>query len=393
MFFKGRHEEAALSACVAQLIGDATHRCSKGSAEPSMDAEMRPEMAAVMRVWETYALALADDTFQRHPYVRQLNNPKEVLAALAPSKEHHHFKMLIGDIILFHEQFERRMKAEILSSGFTFHSYWQARLSMLSRAFSLNDTDMKDCLVPVIDFFNHSAKPGADWTWDEEALVMKLTALRSYKKGEEIFISYGTKSNTSMFRCYGFVMHPAVEPSWGYVCTPQKMPPDLYAQYLPPRMSNIVFQLETYHLDDSLVAALNACCEHGADAQAFLHAVCKHAIACYEEDDSMKRAIEALQAARATDPTGANWWSHLPDDLASCFPCEQYPDWSEAALCLKMSEYLCLTAHLEVFSVLAGQKTEDQCLAGAKFARETLLKALPMLREGSKINVIDKTKR
>mmetsp|Transcript_92014 Transcript_92014/g.168751 ORF Transcript_92014/g.168751 Transcript_92014/m.168751 type:complete len:718 (-) Transcript_92014:86-2239(-) len=381
MFFKGRHEEAAFTACVARLIGDSVNRCSD-FVETLAYAAPRLETEAAIRVWEIYARALASESFDRHPLVRRLNDEDKVIAAVMPSKEHQHLNTFVGDIMLFYEQFSSRVQAELLGSGFTLASYWQARLSVLSRAFSL---DGKDCLVPVCDFFNHHPQPGAEWHWDAETQAMVLTATQSYKCGEEILISYGAKSNTSMFRCYGFVMHPSAEPSWGYVCLPQNFPEDLYRMYLPARMANFVFQLDTQQVHDSLVMALNACLEHGADAQEFLHAVCRRAVSAYEDDVSMRPALEALRLARAADAASSAWWQCISGDIASCFPCDEYPDWSEALLCMRMSEYLCLTAHLEVFDVLYGVRSEDQCLAGARAVRETLLAIFPMLRAGHQV--------
>jgi len=354
--------------------------------KPSREVD-REGVAMVSCVWDLHAEVLASETFESHPYVRMHNNPKQVVDMMEPCKEHHHLKISVHNVNLIYDLLAKQQ--ELLGPDFTFSNYWQTRLCMMSRSC---EVDGRMSLVPIFDFFNHHPQPGAKWSWDVESRAMLLLADRRHEAGEEILISYGPKSNVLAFLTYGFVLPPAVEPSWAYTCSPHKVLRDIYKQYLPPSMAEFTFQLETYHVDASLAYVLNACLKHGSDAVDFLYSVCKHGISAYESDPFLKPAIEALHHERRAEPTSAAWWRHFAGESAMESQCQEFPDWSAVLLSVKMSEYLCLTAHLEIFDVLSGKITKGKCLAGARIPREALLVALPMLRDGDEVVVRDVTR-
>lgn len=95
--------------------------------------------------------------------------------------------------------------------------HWEWAFTMLfSRAIRLRGLKEGEALalVPYADLINHSPFSGAyvdarevgDWlvkTGDEEVI---LYAERSYRKMEQVFISYGPKSNAELLLLYGFAL-------------------------------------------------------------------------------------------------------------------------------------------------------------------------------------------
>jgi len=108
----------------------------------------------------------------------------------------------------------------------------------------------------------------------------------------------------------------------------------------------------------------------------------------YLAHSSMKLALDALQQARAKDPSSAAWWSELAQkDVHWCSSGKnKLASWAEKALRVKMSEYLCLTTYLEILDVAAETLSEERCLSGASPIRNRLLDALLMWRKGSFIS-------
>jgi histone-lysine N-methyltransferase SETD3 len=99
---------------------------------------------------------------------------------------------------------------------FTFENWVWAFTNLFSRAIRL--TNMKQgetlAMVPYADLINHSPYSGSyldarevgDWlfkTGDEEVI---LYADRGYRKMEQIYISYGPKSNADLLLLYGFAL-------------------------------------------------------------------------------------------------------------------------------------------------------------------------------------------
>jgi hypothetical protein len=77
-------------------------------------------------------------------------------------------------------------------------------------------------LVPLLDFANHSNSPNLRWEMDaegnflllgyveptEEGSTLTVSQSTSGKKGEELFFSYGKKSNQELFFLHGFCIVP-----------------------------------------------------------------------------------------------------------------------------------------------------------------------------------------
>lgn len=64
-------------------------------------------------------------------------------------------------------------------------------------------------LLPVFDIINHSMKAQVQWVVDHEsadARVCRFQTLDTYKPGDQIFNSYGKKTNSELLLSYGFIL-------------------------------------------------------------------------------------------------------------------------------------------------------------------------------------------
>jgi len=212
-----------------------------------------------------------------------------------------------------------------------------------------------------------------------------LYTTRAHDSGEEVLTSYGPRSNVLLFRTYGFTLHPSEEPSWGYVVQRDR-PQDIFDKYLPPERSKLAINLETWQLEDSLVSALHACRSFGKDPADFLRELCCHCVEPYTRDVALKPALNALEQVRMADPTSAAWWEFQPS-----LPDENGPlgvSWAVSALRVKMSEYLCLVAHLEAVDFASGRLPAGKCFANAAHLREYLSGAFAMLAAGKTFTLV-----
>jgi hypothetical protein len=86
--------------------------------------------------------------------------------------------------------------------------FWTRVISIGSRnnTTEISSDSQTDCvLVPMIDFANHSLKPNVRWEIDEHGnfqLVAKDDV--QIKPGDELFLSYGDKSNQELLFTHGF---------------------------------------------------------------------------------------------------------------------------------------------------------------------------------------------
>ena len=61
-------------------------------------------------------------------------------------------------------------------------------------------------MAPLADMMNHNLVPKTKWHFDNETNSFVIQATEDIFKGEEIFITYGEKCNSSYFVDYGFVL-------------------------------------------------------------------------------------------------------------------------------------------------------------------------------------------
>eukprot|EP00960_Hanusia_phi_P033326 750406-Hanusia_phi.AAC.3 len=98
-------------------------------------------------------------------------------------------------------------------SGFSLEDYLWAAGTVSTRSchyerrsgYSLRGETV-GCLVPVLDFLNHSTDPVAACGFSKDEAVYRVTCLRSYQPGEQVMIHYGDWSNAGLLEHYGFVL-------------------------------------------------------------------------------------------------------------------------------------------------------------------------------------------
>jgi hypothetical protein len=67
------------------------------------------------------------------------------------------------------------------------------------------------CIVPLADMINHNTEDGgcynfADYGFDRSTRTFRLLSYASYTKGEQVWITYGFKSNWDLLNDYGMVI-------------------------------------------------------------------------------------------------------------------------------------------------------------------------------------------
>lgn len=76
-----------------------------------------------------------------------------------------------------------------------------------SRNFGVKiDGNETNALVPFADMFNHASKHQSTWTFDQGRDGFTMTADEDIAENEEIFDSYGSKSNYRFFLHYAFLL-------------------------------------------------------------------------------------------------------------------------------------------------------------------------------------------
>lgn len=99
---------------------------------------------------------------------------------------------------------------------FTYQNWEWAFTMLFSRAIRLRNMKQGEtlALVPYADLINHSpysqayldARQSGDWLFKTGKEEVVLYADRSYRKMEQIYISYGPKSNAELLLLYGFAL-------------------------------------------------------------------------------------------------------------------------------------------------------------------------------------------
>lgn len=84
---------------------------------------------------------------------------------------------------------------------------------LFSRLVRLPSMDGRVALVPWADMLNHSCEVETFLDYDKTSRGVVFTTDRSYQPGEQVFISYGNKSNGELLLSYGFVPREGTNPS------------------------------------------------------------------------------------------------------------------------------------------------------------------------------------
>ncbi|KAJ3694732.1 hypothetical protein LUZ60_000109 [Juncus effusus] len=84
---------------------------------------------------------------------------------------------------------------------------------LFSRMVRLPSMDEKVALVPWADMLNHSSEVETFLDYDKSSQGIVFTTDRPYQPGEQVFISYGKKSNGELLLSYGFVPKEGSNPN------------------------------------------------------------------------------------------------------------------------------------------------------------------------------------
>ncbi|XP_010524627.1 PREDICTED: ribulose-1,5 bisphosphate carboxylase/oxygenase large subunit N-methyltransferase, chloroplastic [Tarenaya hassleriana] len=84
---------------------------------------------------------------------------------------------------------------------------------LFSRLVRLPSMDGRFALVPWADMLNHNCEVKTFLDYDKSSKGVVFTTDRPYQPGEQVFISYGNKSNGELLLSYGFVPGEGTNPS------------------------------------------------------------------------------------------------------------------------------------------------------------------------------------
>lgn len=373
-----RSEKALQGVLIAQLLHRAERRAEAaihGKSDPLPDTlECGAIDPDVLRIWDSYADGLLSTDFSSHPYFRAANALEQLREEMEPSTQADFILDMAGEMHDMYTTISTKCSPELCGSALTDAKLLvQARLSMLSRCFH---ADGAPTLIPLGDLFNHMPEPGVNWAWDSNEDAMVYTACRPHAPGEEVFISYGSTCNVKLYQGYAFTLPPELETSWVIELRPERV--NLINEvYLPESQWQQLINLDSKQLDDSLCIALNEVANNGQSPAEYLSLICVRCKAAYDAEPLMRPALEALKRARARRVGSSSWWQELESEHRSYA--------SSVGMRVKMSEYLCLVAHLEAGSVWAGSIEQDQCLESAANLRSLIAQALQVLSEGHRL--------
>ena len=90
---------------------------------------------------------------------------------------------------------------------FKYIKFKEARVLISSRIFGITINDTKtDALAPFADLLNHKRPRQTQWYYDDNLESFVIQAIDNIKAGEEIFDSYGKKTNARFLLNYGFCL-------------------------------------------------------------------------------------------------------------------------------------------------------------------------------------------
>jgi len=84
---------------------------------------------------------------------------------------------------------------------------------LFSRVVRLTSRDRKLALIPWADMLNHKPEVRTFIDWEEDSNAVTFRTDKEYKKGEEVFVSYGPRSSGDLLLTYGFVPSTASDPA------------------------------------------------------------------------------------------------------------------------------------------------------------------------------------
>ena len=92
-------------------------------------------------------------------------------------------------------------------SQFSYKKFCEARMMISSRIFGIQMGDNKtDVLAPFADLLNHKRPRQTQWYYDNILQSFVIQALEDIEQGNEVFDSYGKKTNARFLLNYGFAL-------------------------------------------------------------------------------------------------------------------------------------------------------------------------------------------
>jgi len=357
----------------SRAAGQAIWDDNRGAANPNEEALRLLDMA-----WATQALADWN-------HMPQMKLVKEEWARLVLSPSHEVSKMLSDDET--HRDAFTAVTEILTRAGVEwlpdYETFVQAYLVLLSRTFikPLAEGGSQPCYVLVGELFNHAPVPNAEWSFDEHGNFVVIANSR-VEAGEEICVTYGRqKSSARLFHTYGFTLDPEYEPTWSCRIWPTQVE-EILASFLPTWPQGRAFELESGDVDEGTRQALHACAKGGERPKHFLRTLCLYCLRQYQNDALLQPALCALGRARVENPTSARWWKHGLEEAEAPFHNSARSrmavdtGFAQSALRVKMSEYLCLTSHLEALDLLDGKVAAGECLENVPVLMSVLHKTL-----------------
>ena len=90
---------------------------------------------------------------------------------------------------------------------FSYKKFCEARMMISSRIFGIQIKDKKtDVLAPFADLLNHKRPRQTQWYYDDILNSFVIQALEDIEQGNEVFDSYGKKTNNRFLLNYGFAI-------------------------------------------------------------------------------------------------------------------------------------------------------------------------------------------
>ena len=121
-------------------------------------------------------------------------------------------KYIIDDVQELKDDIEKDYKTICAAvpdfSKSSFEEFSRIRTLLNSRIFGTYiDGEEDDSMVPFADMFNYQWKTTmSKWTFDDDMKAFTVVSNEEIPRGNEVFISYGNKSNRNFFLFYGFVI-------------------------------------------------------------------------------------------------------------------------------------------------------------------------------------------
>ncbi len=112
----------------------------------------------------------------------------------------------IGDRIdSLRREYDNIRRAVPEFNRYSYEDFVWARLVVITRIFGLQiEATKTDGLVPYADMLNHKLPRETKWSFEDTVRGFVITSLQTIQRGEQIYDSYGRKSNNRFFVNYGF---------------------------------------------------------------------------------------------------------------------------------------------------------------------------------------------